>query len=134
MLTWRKASFGGIGVAAVIAAAALFLLHPKVIETTKVVEKPVIIEKQVVVERDAAGSCIRRPPEVAAAPKPPGRHRCNPSPKAPLPPPAPAPTTETHPWDKLADKQYVGIITDVIDGEVCVDHDTQPITASKMSW
>ena len=44
--------------------------------------------------------------------------------KAPPPPPVPAPTTETHPWDQLADKQYVGIITDVIDGKVCIDHDT----------
>jgi clan AA aspartic protease (TIGR02281 family) len=41
-----------------------------------------------------------------------------------LPPPQPAPSTETHKWDQLADKQYVGIITDVPDGRVCYDHNT----------
>ena len=119
VLTWSRAVLlGGIGVAAIIAAAALFGLHPRVIETTRVggVEKPVIVEKQVVAHDKP------RPPEAPAAPK----VDPAPAPKAPPPPPVPAPTTETHPWDKLADKQYVGIITDVIHGAVCVDHDTQP--------
>ena len=128
VLTWSKAILlGGIGVAAIIAAASLFLLHPKVIETTKVVEKPVIIEKPVIVERERGRKLHPvDPPKVAEAPKPPEKAwDGNPLPKAPLPPPAPAPTTETHPWDKLADKKYVGIITDVTNGEVCLDHDTQ---------
>ena len=55
VLTWCKGVLlGGVGVAAVIAAAALFFLHPRVIETTKVVEKPVIIEKSVTVEKQVS--------------------------------------------------------------------------------
>jgi clan AA aspartic protease (TIGR02281 family) len=121
------AAFGigaGVGLACF---GASFLIQPKIIkvpelievptvyETTKVVEKPIIVEKQVVVH-DAPSKPLEAPP----APK------VDPAPKAPPPPPVPAPTTETHPWDKLADKQYVGIVTDVVDGAVCVDHDTQP--------
>ena len=120
VLTWSRAVLlGGIGVAAIIAAAALFGLHPRVIETTRVVEKPV---EKLIVEEQVVAHDKPRPPEAPAAPK----VDPAPAPKAPPPPPVPAPTTETHPWDKLADKQYVGIITDVNHGAVCVDHDTQP--------
>jgi clan AA aspartic protease (TIGR02281 family) len=146
LLTWGKAVLlGGIGVAAVIAAASLWLMHPRVIETTKVVEKPVIIEKPVIVEREAKSKPpveaplppvkLVEPPKVDVPVKP--KEPCIRltdakadydcpvvGHKEPPPPPVPAPTTETHPWDKLADKQYVGILTDVNDGKVCVDHDT----------
>jgi hypothetical protein len=123
VLTWGKSVLlGGVGVAAVIAAAALFFLHPRVIETTKVVEKPVIIEKSVIVEKQVAAHDKPKPPEAPPAPAP--KVDPAPAPKTPPPPPVPAPTTETHPWDQLTDKQYVGIITDVIDGKVCIDHDT----------
>jgi hypothetical protein len=185
LLTWGKTILlGGVGVAAVIAAASLWLMHPRVIETTKIVEKPVIIEKPVIVgdakpnplveaplppvkpveqKLQSAGVCegMHFPATVVVGasawrcdgighgtlvdqstpPLPPdptkwfdptlvqrdfnGRPLYTPPAKL-LPPPQPAPTTETHPWDKLADKQYVGIITDVIDGKVCVDHDTAP--------
>jgi gag-polyprotein putative aspartyl protease len=126
----KSVALAALGIGAGVGLAcfgASFLIQPKIIkvpelievptvyETTKVVEKPIIVEKQVVVH-DAPSM----PPEAPPAPK------VDPAPKAPPPPPVPAPTTETHPWDKLADKQYVGVITDVVDGVVCVDHDTQP--------
>ena len=112
LLTWGKAVLlGGIGVAAVIAAAALFGLHPRVIETTRVVEKPVIIEKPVIVERETKPKppeaplapqpkvAVDPPSKTAEAPLPPDPTKWyDPSrvtpPKAPLPPPVPAPTTE----------------------------------------
>jgi clan AA aspartic protease (TIGR02281 family) len=107
ILAWGKAVLlGGVGMAAIFFAAS-FLVQPRVIETTKV------IEKQVVVEREAK-------PKTAKVPKI--------APPPPPPPPQPAPTTETHPWDQLADKQYVGIITDVIDGTVCYNHQTTDCT------
>jgi clan AA aspartic protease (TIGR02281 family) len=115
LLTWGKvALLGGVGVAAILFAAS-FLLQPRVIETTKVVEKPVIIEKQVVVERDAKP----KPPE--APPTPPAKIEPTPPAKVapPLPPPAPASNTETHPWDKLTDKEYRGTITDANVDHVC---------------
>jgi hypothetical protein len=113
----------GIGTGVGLACfGASFLIQPKIVkvpelievptvyETTKVVEKPVIIHDGPVAKADPPP----KPPEAPSAPK------------APLPPPQPAPTTETHPWDKLADKQYVGVITDVVNGQVCLDHDTLP--------
>lgn len=123
----KSVALAALGIGAGVGLAcfgASFLIQPKIIkvpelievptvyETAKVVEKPVIIEKPVIVHDGPVAKADPPPPKVAVDP-----------PKPP-PPPRPAPNTETHPWDKLADKQYVGVITDVIDGRVCLDHDT----------
>jgi clan AA aspartic protease (TIGR02281 family) len=54
-----------------------------------------------------------------------GSH-CQVDPPGPVLGSAPDSAPVTRPWDTLTDKQYVGIITDVIDGAVCYDHDTLP--------
>jgi hypothetical protein len=87
--------------------------EPRVIETTKVVETPKIIEITKLVEGPAR--VIDGPKEVVTAPP------------VQLPPSVaatPSPGTETHAWDELTNKHYLGIITDVEVDHVCYDHHT----------
>jgi hypothetical protein len=85
--------------------------EPRVIETTKVVETPKVIETTKLVEGPA--KVIDGPKEVEMTP--------------PVQPPKPAtptpnPGTETHAWNELTDKHYMGVITDVYVDRVCYDH------------
>jgi hypothetical protein len=122
VLTWGKATLiGGLGVAAIIAAASLWF-HPKeVIETTKVVETtPKVTE--VVPHKDDPSRPIPKWPGEPPVKKP---KVAEATPKlTPLPPPSPPPVKppETHPWSELGDKHYEGALTDVINGHVCFDH------------
>lgn len=61
---------------------------------------------------------------VSARPDPKAWRGDNPASLPPMkvalpPPPQPAPTTETHPWDQLADKEYRGRVTDANVDHVC---------------
>ena len=91
--------------------------EPRVIETTKVVETPKVIETTKLVEGPA--KVIDGPKEVVTAP--------------PVQPPKPAtptpnPGTETHAWNELTNKRYMGIVTDVYVDRVCYDHNPTQCT------
>jgi hypothetical protein len=88
--------------------------EPRVIETTKVVETPKVIETTKLVEGPA--KVIDGPKVVEMTP-----------PVQPPPPVAatPNPGTETHTWDELTNKHYLGVITDVGVDYVCYDHHTE---------
>jgi clan AA aspartic protease (TIGR02281 family) len=115
ILAWGRATLlGGVGVAAVIAAASLFWLQPRIIERT--IEKQVVVEKQVEKELPHRVGTPKPPVKVAQAPKPEVV-------QAPPPPPKPAePPPIRKPWADLSNKQYLGILTDVIGDHVCLNH------------
>ena len=97
--------------------------EPRVIETTKVVETPKIIETTKLVEGPA--KVIDGPKEIATTP--------------PVQPPKPAtptpnPGTETHAWNELTNKRYMGIITDVYVDRVCYDHLSNNCTHVDRRW
>ena len=126
-LIWTigKSTFlGGVGLG-VLCFGASFLVQPRIIETTKVVEipEPRVIETTKVVETpkviettklvEGPTKVIDGPKEVVTLP--------------PVQPPKPemrTPSTgsETHLWNDLTDKRYMGIITDVYVDRVCFDH------------
>ena len=120
----KSTLLGGVGLG-LLCFGASFLIQPKivettkvveipeprVIETTKVVEKPTIIETTKLVEGPAR--VIDGPKEVVTAP---------PVQPPPPTPSTPNPGTETHAWNELTNKRYMGIITDVFVDRVCYDH------------
>jgi hypothetical protein len=126
----KSTLLGGVGLG-VLCFGASFLIQPKIVETTKVVEipEPRVIETTRVVETpkviettklvEGPARVIDGPKEVVTAP--------------PVQPPKPAtptpnPGTETHAWNELTNKRYMGIVTDVYVDRVCYDHNPTQCT------
>ena len=95
-----------------VALGASFLIQPKIVKVPELIEVPTVYETTKVVEvpkiiEVPAGAKVKRAPAGSEAPS-----------TTPGKPPAP----ESHPWSELTDKQYVGVITDIIGDHVCFDH------------
>jgi clan AA aspartic protease (TIGR02281 family) len=124
---------GGIGIGALCYGASFLMVKartelievPTVYTKTELIEVPTVYEttKYVVTEK-----LVEVPPgskvSEATIPKP---EPPPPPPPAKVPPAKvsmPETTPVTRPWNTLIDKKYVGRITAVINGAVCIDHDT----------
>jgi clan AA aspartic protease (TIGR02281 family) len=107
----KSALWGGVGLGALLFGAS-FLIQPKIVKVPELIEVPTVYETTKVVEvpkiiEVPAGAKVKRAPAGSEAPS-----------TTPGKPPAP----ESHPWSELTDKQYVGVITDIIGDHVCFDH------------
>jgi hypothetical protein len=120
----KSTLLGGVGLG-LLCFGASFLVQPKIVEVPKVVEipEPRVIETTKVVETrkiiettklvEGPAKVIDGPKQIATTP-------------LVQPPPSvaatPSPGTETHAWNELTNKRYMGIITDVYVDRVCYDH------------
>jgi hypothetical protein len=126
----KSTLLGGVGLG-LLCFGASFLIQPKIVETTKVVEipEPRVIETTKVVETPKVietTKLVEGPAKVIGGPKEVVTPQPVQPPKAATP--TPNPGTETHAWNELTDKQYMGIITDVEWDRVCYDHNPNTCT------